>query len=132
MTLNSPPSPRPFRILVVDDERDNRELLEVILGSEGFVVSTAASGAEALESLAGEPADLVLLDIMMPGMNGYEVVEKMKGNDATKGIPVIMVTALEDRNARARAASAGADDFLRKPLDLSVLMARVESLLPTT
>ena len=120
-----------FPVLVVDDEQDNLDAFRFNF-KKSFRISTAVSGAEALESLAGEPADLVLLDIMMPGMNGYEVVEKMKGNDATKGIPVIMVTALEDRNARARAASAGADDFLRKPLDLSVLTARVKSLLPTT
>jgi DNA-binding response OmpR family regulator len=120
------------RILVVDDEHDNRELLGVILAWEGFLVVTAAGGAEALATVAQQPPDLILLDIMMPGMNGYEVVAKIKGNLATKNIPVMMVSALTDRNAMMLGLSAGADDFLAKPLDRVELVLRMRSLLRKT
>jgi DNA-binding response OmpR family regulator len=116
-------------ILIVDDERDNRELLEVILAWEGFLVITAASGEEALATMAQQPPDLVLLDVMMPGMNGYEVAARIKGNLDTKNIPVMMVTALEDRNAKMLGLSAGAEDFLTKPLDRIDFVLRVKSLL---
>ncbi len=119
----------PARILVVDDERDNRELLEVILGWEGFVILMAASGEEALAIVAEQPLDLILLDVMMPGMNGYELAAKIKGGPATKSIPILIITALADRDARIRALSAGADDFLAKPLDRAELVARVRNLL---
>src|SRR4030081_1269513 len=91
---------RPARVLIVDDEHHNRQLLEVMLTPEGFVLQTAASGEEALAIVAQDPPDLLLLDIMMPGMDGYQVAAKIKGNQATKSIPVIMVTALDDHNAR--------------------------------
>jgi diguanylate cyclase len=120
---------QPARILVVDDERDNRELLEIILTREGFLVETADSGEEALASVARQPPDLILLDVMMPGMNGYEVAAKIKGDLATKNVSVIMVTALSDRNARMRAETAGAEDYLTKPIDRSELCVRVKNLL---
>ena len=87
----------PARILIVDDERHNRQLLEVMLAPEGFLLQTAASGEEALAIVAQQPPDLILLDIMMPGMDGYQVAASIKGNLATRNIPVIMVTALDDR-----------------------------------
>ena len=117
------------RILIVDDERYNRQLLEVMLAPEGFHLLTAASGEEALAMVAQQPPDLILLDIMMPGMDGYQVAAKIKGDRATKNIPVIMVTALDDRSARMLGLSAGAEDFLSKPVDRGELCVRVRNLL---
>ena len=117
------------RILIVDDERPNRQLLEVMLKPEGFQLLTAASGEEALAIVAREPPDLVLLDIMMPGMDGYQVAGTIKGSPATKSIPIIMVTALDDRDARILGLSAGAEDFLTKPVDRVELCVRVRNLL---
>ena len=119
----------PARILIVDDEPKNRKLLEVMLAPEGFVFLTAASGEEALASAAVESPDLILLDVMMPDMDGYEVAGKIKGNIATKNIPIIMLTALDDRNARMLGLSAGAEDFLTKPVDRAELSVRVRNLL---
>jgi CheY-like chemotaxis protein len=116
-------------VLVVDDEADNREVLDLILAWEGFVIRTADGGAAALASVAQSPPDLILLDVMMPGMDGYEVATRIKADPATKHIPIVMVTALEDRTARARAMSAGADEFLKKPLDRGVLVSLVKALL---
>lgn len=120
------------RILIVDDERDNRELLELFLAWEGFLVLTAKNGREALTKIAAEPADLVLLDVMMPGMTGYEVAATLKADVGTKGVPIIMVTAIEDPNARALAARAGAQDFVEKPVDRADLLSRIRTLLQTT
>jgi DNA-binding response OmpR family regulator len=119
----------PGRILVVDDDRDNREVLGVVLGWEGFVVLTAASGEEALAIVAREPPDLILLDVMMPDMNGYQVAARIKGTHTTRNIPIMMVTALNDLASRVRALDAGAEDFLAKPLDRVELCVRVRSLL---
>ncbi len=120
---------RRSRILVVDDERQNRQLLEVMLAPEGFDVVTAASGEEAITLIAQQQPDLILLDIMMPGMDGYEVARRVKGNVDTRNIPIIMVTALGDRDARMRGLGAGAEDFLRKPVDRAELCVRVKNLL---
>jgi CheY-like chemotaxis protein len=120
---------RPARILVVDDERDNRDLLEIVLTSEGFMTTTAADGIEALASVALEPPDLVLLDIMMPGMNGYQVVETLKAQASTRQIVVVMLTALTDNDTKQSAFTAGADDFLSKPLDRAQLCKRIRQLL---
>src|SRR6185503_12711238 len=119
----------PPRILIVDDERANRELLKVMLTPEGFLPLTAASGEDALAMVAQQPPDLILLDIMMPGMDGYQVAAKLKGDLSTRNIPVIMVTALDDRNARMLGLSAGAEDFLTKPVDRAELCVRVKNLL---
>jgi PAS domain S-box-containing protein len=120
---------RPARILIVDDERHNREILQVMLMAEGFVLLNATSGEEALAIVAQQPPDLILLDIMMPGMDGYQVAARIKGNPATKNIPVIMVTALDDRSARMLGLSAGAEDFLTKPVSRAELCVRVRNLL---
>jgi signal transduction histidine kinase/DNA-binding response OmpR family regulator len=116
-------------VLIVDDERHNRELLEVLLRPEGFLLLSAASGEEALAMVARQAPDLILLDVMMPGMDGYEVARRIKSDPATKSIPVIMLTALDDRNARMLGLTAGAEDFLTKPLDRAELSVRVRNLL---
>jgi signal transduction histidine kinase len=119
----------PARILIVDDDLKNRRLLEVMLAPEGFSFATAASGAEALATLSAQSADVILLDVMMPDMDGYEVAAKIKANIATKNIPIIMLTALDDRNARMLGLTAGAEDFLTKPVDRAELCVRVRNLL---
>lgn len=120
---------RPARILIVDDELPNRELLEVMLAPEGFHLATAATGEEALAMVAQEPPDLILLDVMMSGLDGYQVAAEIKDHAATKNVAVIMVTAMDDRSARMRGLKAGAEDFLSKPVDRAELVARVRNLL---
>ena len=120
---------RPARVLIVDDEPYNRQLLVAMLTPEGYVLPTAASGEEALAMLAREPPDLILLDIMMPGIDGYYVVTKIKGNPETKHIPVIMVTAMHDRASTMLALKAGAEDLLTKPVDRAEVCMRVRNLL---
>jgi PAS domain S-box-containing protein len=119
----------PARILVVDDERFNRQVLEGMLTPEGFRLLSAGSGEEALAMVAQEPPDLILLDVMMPGMDGYQVARTIKGNLATKNIPVILITALNDRHAKMHGLTAGAEDFLTKPVDRAELCVRVRNLL---
>jgi len=120
---------RQARILIVDDKRPNRLVLEGMLGPEGFHLQSAASGQEALDLVAQHAPDLILLDVVMPGMDGYQVVGAIKSNPATKNIPIIIITALDDRNARMLGLSAGAEDFLAKPVDRAELCVRVRNLL---
>ena len=117
------------RILVVDDLAPNRHLLEVKLAGEYYDVLTANSGHQALEIAAKEKLDLILMDAMMPGLNGFETCERIKHDPKTWHIPVVMVTALEETKDRIRGLEAGADDFITKPIDDFNLMARVRSLL---
>ena len=119
----------PARILIVDDEQSNRALLEVMLTPEGFFVTIAAGGEEALAIVARQPPDLILLDVMMPGMNGYQVAARIKGDLATRSIPIVMITALDDHDALMLGLSAGAEDFLTKPVDGAELCVRVRNLL---
>jgi signal transduction histidine kinase len=116
-------------VLIVDDERHNRQVLEVMLGPEGFLLRSAASGEEALAAVAQQPPDLILLDIMMPGMDGNQVAARIKGDPGTRNIPIIMITALEDRDSRMLGLGAGAEDFLTKPVDRAELCVRVRNLL---
>ena len=116
------------RVLVVDDILPNVKLLEAKLTSEYYDVLTATSGAEALEKVEAEAPDLVLLDVMMPGMDGFEVCTKIKENPELAHIPVVMVTALTDAEDKVRGLESGADDFLSKPINDTALMARVRSL----
>lgn len=116
------------RVLVVDDILPNVKLLEAKLTSEYYDVITATSGPQALERVAADAPDIVLLDVMMPGMDGFEVCRQIKSNPDTAHIPVVMVTALTDSSDRVRGLEAGADDFLSKPVNDIALMARVRSL----
>ncbi|WP_300299484.1 PleD family two-component system response regulator [Ferrovibrio sp.] len=117
------------RILVVDDIRTNIKVLEAKLTSEYYEVITAGSGPEALDAVASQKPDLILLDVMMPGMDGFEVCRRLKADPEAAHIPVIMVTALGDPEDRVQGLSAGADDFLTKPVDDTAMFARVRSLL---
>ena len=117
------------RILVVDDTPQNVKLLGDLLAAKGYEVSTAANGEQALESIARQPPDLVLLDIMMPGLSGYEVCRKIRENPATALLPVVLATSLDPNQERVKGIEAGADDFLPKPVNQAELFARVKSLL---
>lgn len=117
------------RILIVDDLAPNLHLLEVKLSAQYYDVVTAMSGKQALELAENEKFDLILLDAMMPVLNGFEVCKRLKSNPSTWHIPVVMVTALEETRDRIRGLEAGADDFITKPIDDFNLLARVKSLL---
>src|SRR6266851_5943048 len=114
-------------ILVVDDNELNLELLVAMLASEHYVVSTARDGFEALAKIAAEKPDLVLLDVMMPRLDGFEVCRRIKADPTMADIPVIMVTALSDVDDLVRGFDAGAEDFVTKPFNFDALMARVRS-----
>ncbi|MBI2976430.1 MAG: response regulator [Chloroflexi bacterium] len=123
-------SPTPARkILVVDDDWLNRDLLEAYLRDAGYECITASDGAAALQIAQAAPPDLVLCDVQMPRMSGYEVCHRLKTNPATQFVPVVMVTALDSDDEKLRAVEAGADDFVTKPFNSILLLTRVRSLL---
>jgi two-component system cell cycle response regulator len=127
--MAQPESGPPARILVVDDEPQNLELMEAMLISSGYEVSLASRGEEAITLAHEQKPDLILLDLMMPGLSGFEVCARIKGDRETASIPVLFVTALSQISDKERALAAGGDDFLSKPFHQAELLARVEALL---
>ncbi|CAN5507450.1 hypothetical protein BH09GEM1_BH09GEM1_16150 [soil metagenome] len=113
------------RVLIVDDDANNRALVEVMLAPEGYEIVMASSGAEALAIIAEQLPDLILLDVMMPGIDGYQVTARIKADPRTSGVPVIMLTALSDANSTWHGLNAGADGYLTKPIKRADLCARV-------
>ena len=116
------------RILIVDDVAANVRLLEARLAAEYYQVATAQDGHDALHLARTWQPDLILLDVMMPDMDGFETCRKLKRDAVTRHIPVVMVTTLDQNEERVRGLEAGADDFLTKPVDFVTLLARTRSL----
>jgi CheY-like chemotaxis protein len=120
--------PQAKRILVVDDLEDNLFLLETILTEEGYEVDTALNGKSALTKIESSPPDLVLMDAMMPGMDGYEVTRRIRQNKKLPFIPILLLTAYVEADA-PKGLELGANDFIRKPIDYDELMARIKAFL---
>lgn len=116
-------------IQIVDDDQAETRLLQAQLKGGGYVIMTAHSSEECLEQLEARLPDIILLDVLMPGMSGFELVERLKSDPRTENIPVIMITALEDRESRLRALGMGAEEFLTKPVDRAELLVRVRNML---
>ena len=123
---NPPGSPR---ILVVDDEPHIRRVLSAVLGNSGYDVKMASSGSEGLEELGSNPVDLVILDLMMPGANGLEILSRIRTDPERSHTPVIILTAKGQDTDREAALAGGADDFLTKPFSPKKLIARIEEIL---
>ncbi len=119
----------PQKVLVVDDTPQNVKLLADLLGVKGYAVATAVNGEEALARVAADAPDLVLLDVMMPGLSGYDVCTRLRADPRTALLPVVLVTSLDPQQERIKGIEAGADDFLPKPINQAELFARVRSLL---
>jgi putative two-component system response regulator len=119
----------PAKILLVDDEASNRKMMAGLMEHYGYIYETAENGIEALTKCGDFQPDLVLMDILMPGLDGLEAIKRLKNNPATKNIPVVLVTALDDRESRIKGLEAGASDYLSKPIDRSELIVRVRNLL---
>ena len=118
-----------MRILVADDEIHIRTLLKITLEMSGYEVEVAADGQEAMEKIAAHRPDLILLDIKMPRLNGWQVCERVKTDETTKKIPIIMITAFGQKEARQRSMDLGADEFIAKPFETPNLLELVQKLL---
>ena len=121
-------SAAPFRVLVVDDDRDMLSFLARLIAAEGMRAETVPDGDAALVHAMASPPDLILLDVMLPGIDGFTVCERLKRDPATAMVPIVLVTALEDQASRVRGIRSGADDFLSKPVQREELIARVQTL----
>jgi len=117
-----------FRVLVVDDDPDMGAYLALLLGKEGMKADVVEGGDAALMRVMTDPPDLVLLDVMMPGLSGFEICQRLKSEEATALIPIVLVTGLEDKQSRVQGIEAGADDFQYKPINREELLARVKTL----
>jgi DNA-binding response OmpR family regulator len=124
-----PAPPRPPRVLIADDNPQGAELLEAYLGDCGYDLRTAADGEETLRAVADWQPDLILLDIMMPRISGFEVCKRLRASPATRDVAVLMITALDQPSDIERAVEAGTDDFLSKPINKNELLLRARSLL---
>ncbi len=122
-------SAQPSKILIADDNEQNCELLEAYLADGEFEIAMAFDGQETIDRVGSFQPDIILLDIMMPRMSGYEVCKKLKSDASTAGIPILMVTALNEMGDIEKAVAAGCDDFLTKPVNRLELTTRVRSLL---
>jgi DNA-binding response OmpR family regulator len=127
--MNSMTSPQATTVLIVDDMPDNRQMLAAMLLQEGYRALTATGGMEAMDVIARDPPDLILLDVSMPDMDGYAVASLLKADPKTAGIPIIMVTAHTGRGARVVGLNTGAEDYLTKPVDQPELLLKVRNLL---
>ncbi len=116
------------RVLIVDDQLSARQTLEALLSEEGYELFFAANGVEALAAAQEIEPDVILLDVMMPVMNGFQVCQRLRANPRLAEVPVIMITALDDHEARLQGFEMGADDFLNKPFDRAELRARVRTI----
>ncbi len=121
---------RAEKLLVVDDDPHSRKLLDTLLRAEGFLVRHANNGIAALEAVATERPDAILLDLMMPGIDGFEVVRRLRADPESRSIRIVMVTALDDKASRARLTAAGVDDAITKPVNRWLLKACLERLFP--
>jgi putative two-component system response regulator len=119
------------RILIVDDLRQNREILEGLLAAEGYAVETARDGQEGVERALALPPDLILLDVTMPRLSGFDACRLLKADERTRFVPIVLVTGLVAREDRIQGIAAGCDDFLTKPVDAEQLVARTRNLLRT-
>ncbi len=128
-TPASPPAERRSRVLIADDNEPNRELLEVYLADLDCEIATAVDGRDTLDKVAAFQPDVILLDVMMPKLSGFEVCQQLKGNPTTSPIMILMVTALGELGDIERAVDAGTDDFLSKPVNKIELVKRVENML---
>lgn len=127
--MSDPEVSQQSKILIADDNEQNCELLEAYLIGEDYDIAMAFDGQETIDKVAEFKPDIILLDIMMPRMSGYEVCEKLKSDPATTSIPILMVTALNEMGDIEKAVNAGCDDFLTKPVNRLELTTRVKSLL---
>jgi two-component system sensor histidine kinase/response regulator len=127
--MTEPANPDAGRILVIDDNPQNLLLMRGQLEREGYGLSVAPTGQEGVASALAQPPDLILLDIMMPGLDGYQVCQLLRENESTRAVPIIVLTSLTEKEDKLRAFNCGADDFLSKPVDRAELLARVASLL---
>ena len=127
---SAPPDPdRPFKILVVDDEVEMRASIGEFLQDQGYAICEAGDGEEALAKTFTEKPDLILLDLRLPKVDGYQVCQTLKGNPITSGIPIIMITALSATPQKVKGIEYGADDYVSKPFDLDELSARVKMIM---
>jgi DNA-binding response OmpR family regulator len=127
--MNPSASPADTTILIVDDQLDNRDMLSAMLGQEGYRTVCAASGMEAMDVIARDTPQLILLDVSMPDMDGFAVASLLKADPKTAGIPIIIVTAHSGRGARVVGLNTGAEDYLTKPVDAPELLLKVRNLL---